>query len=142
MYNVKNNLTQYLEETYHNSISRNCIKIILKSKTEDEYIQNIKKQIDKKIKEITEIKQSIFVVDQLVSFLYFNEETQELDGLDETLTFYMNESSRLCNELNNKIQNLHDYIDIFAIAKANIDMGGDLINNERDLIKKYGEKQE
>lgn len=139
---MKNNLTQYLEETYHNSVSRNCIKIILKSKTEDEYIQNIKKQIDKKIKEITEIKQSIFVMDQLVSFLYFNEETQELDGLDETLAFYMGESSRLCNELNNKIQNLHDYIDIFAIAKANIDMGGDLINNERDLIKKYGEKQE
>lgn len=139
---MKNNLTQYLEETYHNSVSRNCIKIILKSKTEDEYIQNIKKQIDKKIKEITEIKQSIFVVDQLVSFLYFNEEVQGLDGLDDTLTFYMSESSRLCNELNNKIQNLHDYIDIFAIAKANIDMGGDLINNERDLIKKYGEKQE
>lgn len=139
---MKNNLTQYLEETYHNSVSRNCIKIILKSKTEDEYIQSIKKQIDKKIKEITEIKQSIFVVDQLVSFLYFNKEVQGLDGLDETLTFYMSESSRLCNELNNKIQNLHDYIDIFAIAKANIDMGGDLINNERDLIKKYGEKQE
>lgn len=139
---MKNNLTQYLEETYHNSVSRNCIKIILKSKTEDEYIQNIKKQIDKKIKEITEIKQSIFVVDQLVNFLYFNEEVQGLDGLDNTLTFYMSESSRLCNELNNKIQNLHDYIDIFAIARANIDMGGDLINNERDLIKKYGEKQE
>ena len=139
---MKNNLAQYLEETYHNSISRNCIKIILKSKTEEEYIQNIKKQINKKMKEITEIKQSIFVVDQLVSFLYFNEETQELDGLDETLSFYMNESSRLCNELNNKIQNLHDYIDIFAIAKANIDMNGDLVNNERDLIKKYGEKQE
>lgn len=139
---MKNNLTQYLEETYHNSVSRNCIKIILKSKTEDEYIQNIKKQIDKKIKEITEIKQSIFVVDQLVNFLYFNEEVQGLDGLDDTLTFYMSESSRLCNELHNKIQNLHDYIDIFAIARANIDMGGDLINNERDLIKKYGEKQE
>lgn len=139
---MKNNLAQYLEETYHNSVSRNCIKIILKSKTEEEYIQNIKKQINKKIKEITEIKQSIFVMDQLVSFLYFNEETQELDGLDETLSFYMNESSRLCNELNNKIQNLHDYIDIFAIAKANIDMNGDLVNNERDLIKKYGEKQE
>lgn len=139
---MKNNLAQYLEETYHNSVSRNCIKIILKSKTEEEYIQNIKKQINKKIKEITEIKQSIFVMDQLVSFLYFNEETQELDGLDETLSFYMNESSRLCNELNNKIQNLHDYIDIFAIAKANIDMNGDLVNNERDLIKKYGEKRE
>lgn len=139
---MKNNLAQYLEETYHNSVSRNCIKIILKSKTEEEYIQNIKKQINKKIKEITEIKQSIFVMDQLVSFLYFNEEAQELDGLDETLSFYMNESSRLCNELNNKIQNLHDYIDIFAIAKANIDMNGDLVNNERDLIKKYGEKQE
>ena len=139
---MKNNLAQYLEETYHNSVSRNCIKIILKSKTEEEYIQNIKKQINKKIKEITEIKQSIFVMDQLVSFLYFNEETQELDGLDETLSFYVNESSRLCNELNNKIQNLHDYIDIFAIAKANIDMNGDLVNNERDLIKKYGEKQE
>lgn len=139
---MKNNLAQYLEETYHNSVSRNCIKIILKSKTEEEYIQNIKKQINKKMKEITEIKQSIFVMDQLVSFLYFNEETQELDGLDETLSFYMNESSRLCNELNNKIQNLHDYIDIFAIAKANIDMNGDLVNNERDLIKKYGEKQE
>lgn len=139
---MKNNLVQYLEETYHNSVSRNCIKIILKSKTEKEYIQNIKKQIDKKIQEITEIKQSIFVMDQLVSFLYFSEETQELDGFEETLSFYMSESSRLCNELNNKIQNLHDYIDIFAIAKANIDMGGDLINNERDLIKKYGEKQE
>lgn len=139
---MKNNLAQYLEETYHNSVSRNCIKIILKSKTEEEYIQNIKKQINKKIKEITEIKQSIFVMDQLVSFLYFNEETQELDGIDETLAFYMSESSRLCNELNNKIQNLHDYIDIFAIAKANIDMNGDLVNNERDLIKKYGEKQE
>ena len=139
---MKNNLAQYLEETYHNSVSRNCIKIILKSKTEEEYIQNIKKQINKKIKEITEIKQSIFVIDQLVSFLYFNEETQELDGLDETLAFYMSESSRLCNELNNKIQNLHDYIDIFAIAKANIDMNGDLVNNERDLIKKYGEKRE
>ena len=139
---MKNNLAQYLEETYHNSVSRNCIKIILKSKTEEEYIQNIKKQINKKIKEITEIKQSIFVMDQLVSFLYFNEETQELDGLDETLAFYMSESSRLCNELNNKIQNLHDYIDVFAIAKANIDMNGDLVNNERDLIKKYGEKQE
>ena len=139
---MKNNLAQYLEETYHNSVSRNCIKIILKSKTEEEYIQNIKKQINKKMKEITEIKQSIFVMDQLVSFLYFNEETQELDGLDETLAFYMNESSRLCNELNNKIQNLHDYIDIFAIAKANIDMNGDLVNNERDLIKKYGEKRE
>ena len=139
---MKNNLAQYLEETYHNSVSRNCIKIILKSKTEEEYIQNIKKQINKKIKEITEIKQSIFVMDQLVSFLYFNEETQELDGLDETLAFYMSESSRLCNKLNNKIQNLHDYIDIFAIAKANIDMNGDLVNNERDLIKKYGEKQE
>ena len=139
---MKNNLAQYLEETYHNSVSRNCIKIILKSKTEEEYIQNIKKQINKKMKEITEIKQSIFVMDQLVSFLYFNEEAQELDGLDETLSFYMNESSRLCNELNNKIQNLHDYIDIFAIAKANVDMNGDLVNNERDLIKKYGEKQE
>ena len=139
---MKNNLAQYLEETYHNSVSRNCIKIILKSKTEEEYIQNIKKQINKKMKEITEIKQSIFVMDQLVSFLYFNEETQELDGIDETLAFYMSESNRLCNELNNKIQNLHDYIDIFAIAKANIDMNGDLVNNERDLIKKYGEKQE
>ena len=139
---MKNNLAQYLEETYHNSVARNCINIILKSKTEEEYIQNIKKQINKKMKEITEIKQSIFVMDQLVSFLYFNEETQELDGLDETLSFYMNESSRLCNELNNKVQNLHDYIDIFAIAKANIDMNGDLVNNERDLIKKYGEKQE
>ena len=54
---MKNNLTQYLEETYHNSVSRNCIKIILKSKTEDEYINNIKRQIQKKIKEINEIKQ-------------------------------------------------------------------------------------
>ena len=126
---MKNNLAQYLEETYHNSVSRNCIKIILKSKTEEEYIQNIKKQINKKMKEITEIKQSIFVMDQLVSFLYFNEETQELDGLDETLSFYMSESSRLCNELNNKIQNLHDYIDILAIARANLDMNGDLVNN-------------
>lgn len=139
---MKNNLVQYLEETYHNSVSRNCIKIILKSKTEKEYVQNIKKQIDKKIQEITEIKQSIFVMDQLVSFLYFNEETQELDGFEETLSFYMSESSRLCNELNNKIQNLHDYIDILAVAKANLDMNGDFVNNERDLIKKYGEKQE
>lgn len=139
---MKNNLVQYLEETYHNSVSRNCIKIILKSKTEKEYVQNIKKQIDKKIQEITEIKQSIFVMDQLVSFLYFNEETQELDGFEKTLSFYMSESSRLCNELNNKIQNLHDYMDILAIAKANLDMNGDLVNNERDLIKKYGEKQE
>lgn len=139
---MKNNLVQYLEETYHNSVSRNCIKIILKSKTEKEYIQNIKKQVDKKIQEITEIKQSIFVMDQLVSFLYFNEETQELDGFEETLSFYMSESSRLCNELNNKMQNLHDYIDVLAIAKANLDMNGDLVNNERDLIKKHGEKQE
>ena len=139
---MKNNLVQYLEETYHNSVSRNCIKIILKSKTEKEYVQNIKKQIDKKIQEITEIKQSIFVMDQLVSFLCFNEETQELDGFEKTLSFYMGESSRLCNELNNKIQNLHDYMDILAIAKANLDMNGDLVNNERDLIKKYGEKQE
>lgn len=139
---MKNNLTQYLEETYHNSVSRNCIKIILKSKTEEEYLQKIQNQIDKKIKEIFEIKQSIYVMDQLISFLYFNEEAQELDGLDETLSFYMNESGRLCNELNNKIKNLHDYIDIFAIARANIDMNGDLIDNERKLIKKYGEKQE
>ena len=139
---MKNNLTQYLEETYHNSVSRNCIKIILKSKTEDEYIKKIQEQIDRKIKEITEIKQSIFVMDQLISFLHFNEETQELDGLDETLSFYISESNRLCNELNNKVENLQDYIDIFAIAKANIDMNGDLIDNERNLIKKYGEKQE
>ena len=33
-------------------------------------------------------------------------------------------------------------MDVLAIAKANIDMNGDLVNNERDLIKKYGEKQE
>lgn len=139
---MKNNLTQYLEKTYHNSVSRNCIKIILKSKTEDEYIKGIQKQVEKKIKEVTEIKQSIFVMDQMISFLYFNKEAEELDGFDEISSFYMSESNRLCNELENKIENLHDYIDILAIAKANIDMKGDLINNERDLIKKYGEKQQ
>lgn len=139
---MKNNLTQYLEETYHNSVSRNCIKIILKSKTEDEYIKGIQKQVEKKIKEVTEIKQSIIVMDQMISFLYFNKEAEELDGFDEISSFYMSESNRLCNELENKIENLHDYIDILAIAKANIDMKGDLINNERDLIKKNGEKQQ
>ena len=139
---MKNNLTQYLEETYHNSVSRNCIKIILKSKTKDEYINGIQKQIQKKIKEVTEIKQSIFVMDQMISFLYFNKEAEKLDGFDEISSFYMTESNKLCNELENKLKNLHDYIDILAIAKANIDMNGDLVNNERDLIKKYGEKQE
>ena len=80
---MKNNLTRYLEDIYQNSVSRNCIKIILKSKTEEEYIQGIKKQINKKIKEITEIKQSIFVMDQMISFLYFNNEAQELDSFDD-----------------------------------------------------------
>lgn len=135
---MKNNLTQYLEETYHNSVSRNCIKIILKSKTEDEYIKGIQKQIEKKIKEVTEIKQSIFVMDQMISFLYFNKKAEELDGFDEISSFYMSESNRLCNELENKIENLHDYIDILAISKANLDMNGELIDNERKLIKDYG----
>lgn len=139
---MKNNLTQYLEETYHNSVSRNCIKIILRSKTEDEYVKGIQRQIDKKIKEITEIKQSIFVMDQMIGFLYFNKEAEELDGFDEISTFYMSESNRLCNELQNKIKNLHDYIDIFAISKANIDMNGELIDNERKLIKNYGDSIE
>lgn len=139
---MKNNLSQYLEETYHNSISRNCIKIILKSKTEKEYIKGIQKQIYKKIQEITEIKQSIFVMDQMISFLYFNKEAQELDGFDDISSFYKSESNRLCNELNNKVKNLHDYIDIFAIAKANIDMNGELIDNERKLIKDYGSNKE
>lgn len=139
---MKNNLAQYLEETYHNSVSRNCIKIILKSKTEEEYIRGIQKQINKKIKEITEIKQSIFVMDQMISFLYFNKEAKQLDDFDDVSSFYKNESNRLCNELNNKIKNLHDYIDIFAIAKANIDMNGELIDNERKLIKDYGDNKE
>lgn len=139
---MKNNLTQYLEETYHNSVSRNCIKIILRSKTEDEYIKGIQRQIDKKIKEITEIKQSIFVMDQMIGFLYFNKEAEELDGFDEISSFYMSESNRLCNELQNKVKNLHDYIDIFAISKANIDMNGELIDNERKLIKNYGDSIE
>ena len=139
---MKNNLTQYLEETYHNSVSRNCIKIILRSKTEDEYVKGIQRQIDKKIKEITEIKQSIFVMDQMIGFLYFNKEAEELDGFDEISTFYMSESNRLCNELQNKIKNLHDYIDIFAISKANIDMNGELIDNERKLIKNHGDSIE
>lgn len=139
---MKNNLIRYLEETFHNSVSRNCIKIILKSKTEDEYIQEIQHQIDKKIKEITEIKQSVFVMDQMVGFLYFNTEAQELDGFDEISLFYINESNRLCNEINNKMKNLHDYIDIFAIAKANRDMNGELVDNERKLVKDYGEKIE
>lgn len=139
---MKNNLTRYLEEVYHNSVSRNCIKIILKSKTEEEYIKNIQKQIDKIIREITEIKQSIFVMDQMISFLYFNVEAQELEGFDETSSFYMKESNRLCNELKNKTKNLYDYIDVLAIAKANIDMKGELIDNERKLIKDYGDKKE
>ena len=54
----------------------------------------------------------------------------------------MTESNKLCNELTNKLQNLHDYIDIFAIARANIDMNGELVDNERQLIKKYGDKKE
>ena len=139
---MKNNLTRYLEETYHNSVSRNCIKIILKSKTEEEYINRIQTQIDKKIKEITEIKQSIFVMDQMISFLYFNKEAKELEGFDDISSFYKTESNRLCNELNNKIKNLHDYIDIFALAKANMDMDGELIDNERQLIKEYGDSTE
>lgn len=138
---MKNNLTRYLEDIYQNSVSRNCIKIILKSKTEEEYIQGIKKQINKKIKEITEIKQSIFVMDQMISFLYFNNEAQELDGFDDILSFYKDESNKLCNELNTRMKNLLDYIDILAIAKANTDMDGELIDNEQKLIKKYGDKQ-
>lgn len=138
---MKNNLTRYLEDIYQNSVSRNCIKIILKSKTEEEYIQGIKKQISKKNKEITEIKQSIFVMDQMISFLYFNNEAQELDGFDDILSFYKDESNKLCDELNTRIKNLLDYIDILAIAKANIDMNGELIDNEQKLIKKYGDKQ-
>lgn len=132
---MKNNLTQYLEETYHNSVSRNCIKIILKSKTEQEYLDNISQQVNKQINTIIELKQSIYVMDQFVSFLYFNPDTHDIDGFQETLDFYMNESNKLCNELSVKIQNLHDYIDILALAKANIDMNGDLINSERKLRK-------
>lgn len=132
---MKNNLTQYLEETYHNSVSRNCIKIILKSKTEQEYLDNISQQVNKQIKTIIELKQSIYVMDQFVSFLYFNPDTHDIDGFQETLDFYMSESNKLCNELSVKIQNLHDYIDILALAKANIDMNGDLINSERKLRK-------
>ena len=139
---MKNNLARYLEEDYHNTVSRNCIKIILKSKTEEEYVNRIKKQIEKKIKEITELKQSIFVMDQMISFLYFNVEAQELDGFDELSSFYSTESNKLCNELNNKMQNLLDYIDILAIAKANIDMNEELVDNERKLIKEYGDKVE
>lgn len=137
---MKNNLTRYLEDIYQNSVSRNCIKIILKSKTEKEYIQGIKKQINKKIKEITEIKQSIFVMDQMISFLYFNNEAQELDGFDDILSFYKDESNKLCDELNTRIKNLLDYTDILAIAKANTDMNGELIDNEQELIKKYGDR--
>ena len=139
---MKNNLARYLEENYHNSVSRNCIKIILKAKTDNEYIQGIQKQINKKIKEVVELKQSIFVMDQLVSFLYFNTEAQELDGFDELSLFYESESNKLCNELNNKIKNLLDYMDILAIAKANIDMNEELVENERNLIKQYGDKEE
>lgn len=139
---MKNNLAQYLEETYKNTVSRNCIKIILKSKTEEEYLQKMQKYINKKIIEITEIKQSIFVMDQMISFLYLNEEAQDLDGFKEILSFYQTESNKLCNELALKITNLHDYIDILALAKANCDMKGELIDNERDLIKKYGDKIE
>lgn len=139
---MKNNLARYLEDNYHNSVSRNCIKIILKAKTDNEYITGIQNQINKKIKEIIEIKQSIFVMDQLVSFLYFNTETQELEGFDELSSFYENESNKLCNTLNNKIENLLDYIDILAIAKANIDMNEELIENEQELIKQYGDKKE
>ena len=139
---MKNGLARYLEKNYHNSVSRNCIKIILKAKTDDEYIQRIQKQIDKKIKEIVELKQSIFVMDQLVSFLYFNSEAQELNGFKETVSFYESESNKLCNELNNKMKNLLDYMDVLAIAKANIDMNEELIENEQKLIKKYGDKVE
>lgn len=139
---MKNNLVQYLEETYHNSVSRNCIKIILRSKIESEYLENIQRQIDKKLKEITEIKQSIFVMDQMISFLYFNEEAKELDGFDDISSFYEEESNKLCNELKIRVKNLHDYIDILAIAKANNDMNGELIDNERKLIKKYGDVEE
>ena len=142
VFNVKYSLTQYLEETYQNTVSRNCIKIILKSKTEQEYIDNIQKQINKKIKEITELKQSISVMDQFVSYLTLNEDAQLLENFNDTLLFYMNESNKLCNELSVKITNLHDYLDIFAIAKANIDMNDNLLNSERDLIKKYGDKKE
>lgn len=139
---MKNNLARYLEDNYHNSVSRNCIKIILKAKTDNEYITGIQNQINKKIKEIIEIKQSIFVMDQLVSFLYFNTEAQALEGFNELSSFYENESNKLCNTLNNKIENLLDYIDILAIAKANIDMNEELIENEQELIKQYGDKKE
>ena len=139
---MKNNLARYLEDNYHNSVSRNCIKIILKAKTDNEYITGIQNQINKKIKEIIEIKQSIFVMDQLVSFLYFNTEAQELEGFNELSSFYENESNKLCNTLNNKIENLLDYIDILAIAKANIDMNEELIENEQKLVKQYGDKKE
>ena len=138
---MKNNLARYLEETYHNSVSRNCIKIILKSKTDDEYIEKIQQQITKKIKEIIELKQSIFVMDQMISFLYFNKDAQVLDGFDEMTSFYEDESNKLCEEVRNKIKNLHDYIDILAIAKANIDMNDELVQNEKQLIKLYGEQK-
>ena len=136
---MKNNLTQYLEETYHNTVSRDCIKIILKSKTDDEYLTNIQKQIDKIMRQIIEIKQSIYVMDQFVSYIYLNHDAHEVDGFDETVSFYIKESNNLCNELSVKNQNLHDYIDILALAKANIDMNGGLLDSERELIK--GAKQ-
>lgn len=137
---MKNNLTQYLNETYTNTVSRNCIKIILQSKTEEEYIEKIEKEIKKKITDIIEIKQSISVVDQLITTLLFNEEASSLDGYNDTVKFYIEESNKLCNELHVRNKNLHDYIDILAIAKTNCDMNGELINNEQNLIKQFGEK--
>lgn len=136
---MKNDLTRYLEDTYQNTVSRNCIKIILKSKTEDEYIERIQKEIDKKILEITRIKQSIYVMDQFISYLFLNEDAHLIDGFQETCDFYTKESNNLCEDLKIKIKNLHDYIDIMAIARANIDMNNGLLESERALIKEYGE---
>lgn len=135
---MKDELSQYLEETYNNTVSRNCIKIILESRTQKEYLNKIKKQIDKEINKIIEIKQSICVMDQFISYLYSNDEARRIDGFTAAFDFYANESNKLCNELNVKIENLHDYIDILAIAKANSDMNGKLIASEREMVKKYG----
>lgn len=132
---MKNNLTQYLEKTYHNTASRECIKIILKSKTEDEYIRQIKEQITKNIREITKIKQSICVMDQFVTYLYFNEEAHDIEGFADTLDFYMTESNKLCHELRVKNQFLYDCLDILAIAIANSDMNGALIDSENQILK-------
>ena len=91
------------------------------------------------MRQIIEIKQSIYVMDQFVSYIYLNHDAHEVDGFDETVSFYIKESNNLCNELSVKNQNLHDYIDILALAKANIDMNGGLLDSERELIK--GAKQ-